>query len=233
MRRRAAPTGPIRPSGSCARSASRRSRTVGPLVFYGDGRAFATALDARTGKQLWSTAIDDHALAKVTAAPERLRRPRLRPDVDDRGSAPARARLSLLHFEWERLGPRREDGKAPLEAVHRARRAEAREDQPGEGAEAVRAGGRRRLLAADGRSPTRAAVYAATAASYDDGYWPDAQSIVAYDCMTGERRWATHVQDARSRRGLSEIRDRERLPQQLRLRGAGRARRRFRTESRS
>src|SRR5262245_37501291 len=38
----------------------------------------------------------------------------------------------------------------------------------------------------------RGLVYAATSASYDDGVWPDAESIVAYDLATGARRWSRH-----------------------------------------
>src|SRR5262245_34332576 len=39
------------------------------MVFVGDLKANVYALDARTGRQLWTTTVDDHLTARVTAAP--------------------------------------------------------------------------------------------------------------------------------------------------------------------
>jgi polyvinyl alcohol dehydrogenase (cytochrome) len=56
----------------------RNAMTVGALpgeghtryaVFFGDLKANVYALDARSGRQLWKTHIDDHYAARVTAAP--------------------------------------------------------------------------------------------------------------------------------------------------------------------
>ncbi|PWT99778.1 MAG: cytochrome C oxidase Cbb3 [Terriglobia bacterium] len=39
------------------------------LAFFGDARAFAYAVDAATGKQVWKTRIDDFPLAGITGSP--------------------------------------------------------------------------------------------------------------------------------------------------------------------
>ncbi len=159
------------------------------LVFFGDGRAFATALDARTGKPVWSTAIEEHALAKVTAAPsvfgDRVYVPMSTIEdplqhVADYPCCTSRGSVSALDAEtgkilWKQYTVR--DEPKPLK------------DQPGSGPKlSAPAGGA--VFTPLTLDPKRGAVYAATAASYDDGYWPDAQSVVAYDMQTGARRWA-------------------------------------------
>lgn len=40
-----------------------------PLLFFGDVKAIAYALDARTGAQVWKTQVDPHPLARITGAP--------------------------------------------------------------------------------------------------------------------------------------------------------------------
>lgn len=42
---------------------------TGTAVFFGDQRANAYALDAQTGKQIWTTRVDTHPAAGVTGAP--------------------------------------------------------------------------------------------------------------------------------------------------------------------
>ena len=41
----------------------------GNAVYFGDGRANAYAVDAQTGKQVWTTKIETHASAGITGAP--------------------------------------------------------------------------------------------------------------------------------------------------------------------
>lgn len=184
------------------------------IVVFGDGRAFVTALDARTGRRLWSTPVDEHALAKVTAAPS-VHRDRVYvamstiedplqhfpdyPCCTSRGSVAALdARTGKLLWKQFTIRevPRPADeiasgGGAPARPPHQQGSTAAlptiapSSDPPP------------RFLPAGGAifSPLtidakRGAVYAATGASYDDGYWPDAQSVVAYDLESGERRWA-------------------------------------------
>jgi len=40
-----------------------------PLVFFGDIKAIAYALDARTGELVWKTQVDTHPLSRITGAP--------------------------------------------------------------------------------------------------------------------------------------------------------------------
>ncbi len=49
----------------------RTAITIGPdnVAYFGDLRANAYALDAVTGKLLWKTTVDDHALARITGSP--------------------------------------------------------------------------------------------------------------------------------------------------------------------
>jgi polyvinyl alcohol dehydrogenase (cytochrome) len=49
----------------------RTAITIGPgnVAYFGDLRANAYALDAATGKLLWKTSVDDHALARITGSP--------------------------------------------------------------------------------------------------------------------------------------------------------------------
>ncbi len=160
------------------------------IVVFGDGRAHATALDARTGRRLWSTLIEEHGLAKVTAAPtvhgDRVYVPMSTiedplqhmpgyPCCTSRGSVAALdARTGRLL--WKQYTVR----EAPKPVAREA-------DEKGPLLSVPAGGAIFSPLTLDAK---RRVVYAATAASYDDGYWPDAQSIVAYDLETGERRWA-------------------------------------------
>jgi polyvinyl alcohol dehydrogenase (cytochrome) len=49
----------------------RTAITIGPgnVAYFGDLRANAYALDAVTGKLLWKTTVDDHALSRITGSP--------------------------------------------------------------------------------------------------------------------------------------------------------------------
>jgi polyvinyl alcohol dehydrogenase (cytochrome) len=49
----------------------RTAVTIGPsnAAYFGDLRANAYAVDAVTGKLLWKTAVDDHALSRITGSP--------------------------------------------------------------------------------------------------------------------------------------------------------------------
>lgn len=187
------------------------------IVVFGDGRAFVTALDAKSGRRLWSTALEDHALAKVTAAPsvlgdrvyvamstieDPLQHFPDYPCCTSRGSVAALdARTGRLLWKQftVRDAPRpaaevAAAGGAPTRPPHQL----AASPAPGPAPEIPPSSDPpARFLPAGGAifapltlDAKRGVVYAATAASYDDGYWPDAQSVVAYDLATGERRWA-------------------------------------------
>jgi polyvinyl alcohol dehydrogenase (cytochrome) len=59
------------------RAGSRASMTVAPLaaapskyaLYLGDDRAYVRALDAGSGKELWSVRVEDHKLGRITGAP--------------------------------------------------------------------------------------------------------------------------------------------------------------------
>ena len=177
-----------------------RSVSVGTLsggkvaVFFGDNRGFATALDAETGAKLWITGIEDHPLAKVTAAPtffeDRVYVPMSSiedPLQHDPSYACCTSRGSVSALDartgkllWKQYTIR--EAPKPLPPA------------PGGPARSAPAGGS--IFTPLTIDAKRRLVYAATSASYDDGSWPDAESIVAYDLATGERRWSRHFKRA-------------------------------------
>lgn len=61
-------------AGSQVRAAITVARIQTPkgtmnAAFFGDGKAYAWAVDAATGKQLWKTRVDDYPVARVTGSP--------------------------------------------------------------------------------------------------------------------------------------------------------------------
>jgi polyvinyl alcohol dehydrogenase (cytochrome) len=62
-----------------AKGAARSAVTVAPIeghgktkfaAYFGDAHANVYAVDAQTGEQLWTTRVDDHFVARITAAPK-------------------------------------------------------------------------------------------------------------------------------------------------------------------
>ena len=62
-----------------AKGATRPAVTVAPVkghtgtkyaAYFGDAHANVYAVDAQTGKELWTTRVDDHFVARITAAPK-------------------------------------------------------------------------------------------------------------------------------------------------------------------
>jgi polyvinyl alcohol dehydrogenase (cytochrome) len=62
-----------------AKGAARPAVTVAPVkgqgktkfaAYFGDAHANVYAIDAQTGEQLWTTRVDDHFVARITAAPK-------------------------------------------------------------------------------------------------------------------------------------------------------------------
>ena len=59
--------------GSIVRNAPTVGAVSGPAgtqwaVFFGDGHAYVHAVDAQTGRQLWRVRVDEHPVARITAA---------------------------------------------------------------------------------------------------------------------------------------------------------------------
>src|SRR5208337_2593187 len=62
-----------------AKGAVRPAVTVAPVgghngtkyaAYFGDAHANVYAVDAQTGQELWTTRVDDHFVARITAAPK-------------------------------------------------------------------------------------------------------------------------------------------------------------------
>jgi polyvinyl alcohol dehydrogenase (cytochrome) len=160
-------------------------------VFYGDGRGNVTALDAQSGEKLWTRAVEEHPLAKITAAPThhqgRIYVPMSSiedPLMHDPAYACCTFRGSVSALDartgkkiWKTYTIEEEPARLPR----------ASDAPPGPERYAPAGGAIWTPLTIDAR---RGVVYAATGESYDDGNPRDAHSIVAYDLATGDRRWA-------------------------------------------
>ena len=159
-----------------------------PAVFFGDHRGFATALDARTGRRLWTTQVEDHVLAKITAPPAyhagRLYVPVSSiedPLQHEPGYACCSFRGSVAALDatdGKRLWKTYTIAEAPAPLPRASADAPARTGPAGAAIWTP--------LTIDVR---RQLVYAATGESYDDGNPEGAHAIVAYDLATGARRW--------------------------------------------
>lgn len=159
------------------------------LALFGDNRSRVTALDARSGEKLWERTVEEHPLAKVTAAPS---------IHGDRVYVPVSSIEDPLQHDpdYECCTARGSvvalDARTGQLLWKKYTIVEAPKPLPRTGA-----AGPARFAPAGGSvfSPLtidakRGLVYAATGSSYDDGDWPDSHAIVAYDLATGERRWS-------------------------------------------
>lgn len=162
------------------------SKQVG--VFFGDANGRATALDARTGKLLWQTEIEEHVLSRVTSAPSIYNGRVYVPvsSIEDplthdpsyqcctsRGSVVA-LDASTGDLIWKQYNIM----QAPKALAH---------DEQSHAAAFSPAGAAVYLpLAIDAR---RNVLYAATAESYTVENPPGPYSVIAYDLDTGARKW--------------------------------------------
>ncbi len=157
-------------------------------VFFGDHRGYVTALDARTGALLWTTRVEDHVLAKITAPPsvhegrlfvpvssieDPLQHAEDYPCCTFRGSVVA-LDAATGRLLWKRY-------TIPEEPKPVASSAPDGPPRYGPAGAAIWS-----PLTID---PRRGLVYATTGESYDDGNPEGAHAIVAWDLATGERRW--------------------------------------------
>ena len=184
------------PTGQLVRSVALGMLSTGrAAVFFGDNRGVATALDAQNGATLWSTEIEDHPLAKVTAAPS---------FHDDRVYVPMSSIEDPLQHDPSYACCTSRGSVSALDArtgkllwktytIREAPQALPRAQADGPPRSAPAGGSIFTPLTIDAK---RKVVYAATSASYDDGFWPDAESIVAYDLATGARRWSQYFKTA-------------------------------------
>ena len=127
------------------------SGPAGFAVYFADGTASAYAIDAATGKEIWSRKVDSHPYAKatgsVTVHDGRVYVPLAGVGEEGQGGGGS---YECCTFRGSVTALERQHRRRDLEDVHDRRRAEvARQEQPGH--HGVGAGGRRHLVGADHR----------------------------------------------------------------------------------
>ena len=95
------------------------------VVYFADTAANAYALDAETGRTIWTRKVDDHPLARITGSPTLFEGSALRRRIVVRRVARRRSELRLLHVPRQPQRARREDGGGHLEDLHGRRQARA------------------------------------------------------------------------------------------------------------
>jgi len=159
-----------------------------PAVFFGDHKGFVTALDARTGALVWTTQVEDHVLAKITAPPSfydgHLYVPLSSiedPLQHEPGYACCTFRGSVVSLDAATGRLLWKSYTIPEEPKPLARATPDGPTRYGPAGAAIW-----NPLTIDRK---RALVYATTGESYDDGNPEGAHAIVAWDLATGQRRW--------------------------------------------
>jgi polyvinyl alcohol dehydrogenase (cytochrome) len=178
---------------------ARASMTSRPLaaapsryaLYVGDDRMVVRALDAGSGKELWSapasttTGGPDHRVAGA------VRRRAVRAAVGVGGEPGQCRRLRLLHLHRDRRGAGRPTGKqlwkqAILdEKPHPTRKNAAGSQMYGP------AGGA--IWSAPTIDAKRGQLYVATGDSYTEVDHPTSDAVLAMDLKTGKIRWANQV----------------------------------------
>lgn len=157
-------------------------------VFFGDAKGGMTALDAVTGKLLWHTRVEHHALARITASPS---------VYDGRVYVPVSSiedplthdpSYSCCTFRGSVVALDAATGNKLWQSYNISEEnrllAPATDEKP---AQYGPAGAAVYLPLAIDRK--RQLVYASTAESYTYDNPEGAYSVIAYDLKTGERHW--------------------------------------------
>ena len=112
MRRADAFTGPTAPRAACARRLRWSCHgATGALVYFGDTAANAYALNAETGRVVWTRKVEDHPLARITGSPTLACRPSVCAGLLIRGIARRRSAVRVLHVPRQRQRARCGDGR--------------------------------------------------------------------------------------------------------------------------
>lgn len=170
------------------------SKTPGKyVVYFGDLRSSAHALDAETGKELWNTKVEDHAASRITGAPT-FYDGRLYVPVSSIEEAFAqRSNYECCTFRGSLVALDGETGQqlwksfTVLDPAKPFKKNSAGTQQHGPAGAAVWS------------SPTidakRKLVYVATGDSYTDVDINTSDAIVAYSLDTGKLQWISQVEE--------------------------------------
>jgi hypothetical protein len=93
-------------------------RGDGWAAYFGDFGANVRAIDALTGKALWTAKVDDHPAAIITGAPTLVGTTLFVPRLIIRGGHRRQAVLSMLQLPWEPRGAGRVNRQDLVEDVH-------------------------------------------------------------------------------------------------------------------
>lgn len=169
------------------------SKTPGKyIVFYGDLRSSAHALDAETGKELWATKVEDHKSSRITGAPT-FYGGTLYVPVSSIEEASAQSNTyqcctfqgSLVALDAE-TGTQKWKSSTVLDPPKPFKTNKAGTQQYGPAGAAVWS------------SPTidarRKLVYVATGDSYTDEEINTSDAIIAYSMETGKIAWISQVE---------------------------------------
>lgn len=161
------------------------------IAWFGDGKALAHAIDAQTGKMLWTSKLDEHPYAYVTGA-TRYYDGKLFVPISSAEEVPGReSKYECCKFRGALVALDAATGKLIWKA-----HAIQQEPKPFR----KNSAGTQQFGPAGGAmwaSPTidarRKLVYATTGNSYTDVDTDGADAVAAFDIATGERRWATQL----------------------------------------
>ncbi len=106
-------------------------RGDGWAAYFGDAGANVYAIDALTGKPLWTTKVDQHPAAIVTGAPTLVGTTLFVPVSSYEEAKAKDAVLRLLHVPGQRRRFGRRIGKDPVEDIHDRARSQAWPGQRG------------------------------------------------------------------------------------------------------
>jgi polyvinyl alcohol dehydrogenase (cytochrome) len=175
-----------------AQGGVRTAISVGPrAIYFGDTSANAYALDAVTGAKIWSTRVDDHALARVTGAPA-LYQGRLYVPMSSyeeaQGADPDyecctfRGSISALDAKtgtvvWKSY-------TIPTKAVPRGKSSNGVTLYGPSGVA---------IWSAPTIDAKRGLIYAGTGNTYSDPDQPTDDSIIAFDLKTGAIKWTRQI----------------------------------------
>ena len=169
------------------------AKTAGKyIVYFGDERSSAHALDADTGKELWKTKVEDHPASRITGAPTFYDGKLYVPVSSIEEAFAQRSNYECCTFRGSVVALDGETGKeiwksnTVLDPAKPFKKNSAGTQQYGPAGAAVWS------------SPTidakRKLVYVATGDSYTDMDIDTSDAVIAYSLDTGKLEWVSQVE---------------------------------------